>query len=71
MVYAIKYILMCHISIDTKFYQLIGPILDDRLDKIPKPWKGALSSHSVCVCVCLCVCLSERGLQVTPFDLGT
>ena len=38
MVYAIKYILMCHISIDTKFYQLIGPILDDRLkEKLLKP----------------------------------
>ena len=36
----------------------VGPILDDRLkEKILKPWKGALSSHSVCLSVCLCVCL--------------
>ena len=57
MVYAIKYILMCHISIDTKFYQLIGPILDDRLkEKLLKPWKGALCFHfRVCPSVCLCV----------------
>ena len=68
MVYAIKYILMCHISIDTKFYQLIGPILDDRLkEKLLKPWKGALSSNSVC----LSVRLSVNGLHGTPFDLGT
>ena len=34
-------------------YHYIGPILDDRLkEKILKPWKGALSSHSVCVSVC-------------------
>ena len=32
----------------------IGPILDDRLkEKILKPWKGALSSQSVCPSVCL------------------
>ena len=37
----------------------IGPILDDRLkEKILKPWKGALSSHSVCLSVCLSVCPS-------------
>ena len=35
---------------------IIGPILDDRLEeKILKPWKGALSSHSVCLSVCLSV----------------
>ena len=55
---------------------IIGPILDGRLkEKILKPWKGALSSHSVCLsvclCVCLCVCLSVCRLQVTPFGLGT
>ena len=33
--------------------EYIGPILDDRLkEKILKPWKGALSSHSVCLSVC-------------------
>ena len=49
-------------------WMIIGPILDDRLkEKILKPWKGALSSHSVC----LCVCVSVRRLQVTPFGLGT
>ena len=38
------------------FVLFIGPILDDRLkEKILKPWKGALSSHSVCLSVCLCV----------------
>ena len=38
-------------------YHSIGPILDDRLkEKILKPWKGALSSNSVCLSVCLCVC---------------
>ena len=32
---------------------VFGPILDDRLkEKLLKPWKGALSSHSVCPCVC-------------------
>ena len=31
---------------------VVGPILDDRLkEKLLKPWKGALSSHSVCLCV--------------------
>ena len=46
------------------FYAWIGPILDDRLkEKILKPWKGALSSHSVClsVCVCVCVCVCVRA----------
>ena len=34
---------------------IIGPILDDRLkENILKPWKGALSSHSVCLSVCVC-----------------
>ena len=42
--------------------------LYDRLkETILKPWKGALSSHSVCVSVCL----SVNGLQGTPFELGT
>ena len=42
----------------------IGPILNDRLKvKILKPWKGALSSHSVC--------LSVNTIQDTLFGLGT
>ena len=41
----------------------IGPILDDRLkDKILKPWKGTISSHSVCPSV---------REQDTPFSLRT
>ena len=48
----------------------IGPILDDRLkEKILKPGKGALSSQAVCLSVSFC--LSARGLQSTPFELGT
>ena len=47
---------------------LIGPILDERLKgKILKPWKGALSSQSVCPSVCLSVRLSvcERATGQT------
>ena len=49
------------------------PILDDRLkEKFMKPWKGVLCIHfRVCLSVCLSVCPSARGLQSTPFDLGT
>ena len=50
---------------DMRKKRIFGPILDDRLkEKLLKPWKGALCSH-------FRVCLSVRGLQVTPFDLGT
>ena len=49
-------------------YVIFGPILDDRLKETNlKPWKGALSSHSVC----LCVCLSVNEVQGTSFELGT
>ena len=61
-IFCIDQIVMLH-SICWKAF-VFGPILDDRLkEKILKPYKGAHSSHSVCV--------SVRGLQVTPFGLGT
>ena len=51
-----------------KYYTIIGPIRDDSLkEKILKPWKGALISHSVClsVCVSVCVCVCERAIGHT------
>ena len=50
--------------------EIIGPILDDRLkEKIPKPWKGALSSHSVCLSVCPCVRKQSAGHIFLPRKL--
>ena len=65
-------LLFSYINTHLDEYKVIGPILDDRLKKkILKPWKGALSSHSVCVSVRPSVCPCVNNLQGTPFDLGT
>ena len=56
------------------FHVEFWPILDDRLkEKILKPWKGALSSHSespsVRLFVCLCVCEQATGHNFWPRNL--
>ena len=51
---------------------LFGPILNDRLkEKIPKPWKGALSIHfRVFVWLCLCTRATDHSFWARNLIFG-
>ena len=49
----------------------IGPALDEVEVNKPETLKGCPLYSLSCLSVGLSVCVSARGLQNTPFDLGT